>query len=328
MPVFNGMLLRDALNDDGSVPSPGYAYASPDILCYQQVADPQSFFSGNYTSDPNQPAQYGTALNRIYVRGKNLSSAPLSGWNVFLYRASASLFMTPSIWRQNQVGTFGGGAFVALPPTQPQGIAVGTDCFRLSGLANNLFCLIAVATAGTSPNIPASFASYSDYILWIRQNQNVCGRNLSLTQSFPNRQYERIDGFSNPQSTGVPTLFRVSLAGSLPSGTTFGLTCEPLGVAASWNVNQGRVQTASGMTPANFSGTVTTWAALPSGSSTWPPGARLDTTVYVGLDSDDPAAEYAAPLEELHISADDVDELVPNGTLVQLGNCTTLFESG
>ncbi|HZV74494.1 MAG TPA: hypothetical protein VFF79_12320 [Conexibacter sp.] len=327
MPAYDGMLLRDALTDDGSVPSPGYPYYSPDLICYPQVANPQTFFTANYTSDPNQAAQLGTALNRVYVRGKNLAPTPLSGWNVFLYRASSSLFMTPSIWVRNQVPTFSGGTYVSLPATQPQGIAVGSDCFMLSGLSSNLFCLVGVATAGTSPSIPATFASYGDYVSWVRQNQNVCGRNLSLAQSFPNRQYERLDAFSNPASESVPTLFRVALTGTLPAGSTFGLVCAPLNVNTSWSISQGPVQTASGMTPAAFNGTVTTWASLPSGTTRWPSGVRLDTTVYVGIDSEHPASAFAAPPEELAITADEAAALMPSGTLVRLGNCATVFQT-
>lgn len=327
MSTFDGMLMRDTLSDNGSVPSPGYPYYSPDMICHAQVANPSSFFTANYASDPNEAVQLGSALNPIYVRGKNLSDNPLSGWNVFLYRASSSLFLNPSIWIRNQVTTASGSTFVSLPTTQPQQIAVGGDCFMLSGLANNLFCLIGVATAGTSPSIPASFANYDAYIAWVRQNQNVCGRNLTTARSFPNRQYERLDSFSNPSGDVVPTLFQTSLTGTLPAGSTFGITCAPLGIATNWNVSQGPIQTASGRTPANFSGTVTTWASLPAGTNVWPPGARLDTTVYVGVDGESPAAQYAAPPEELHIEREEAEALMPEGRLVRLGNCATVFST-
>ncbi len=328
MPVYDGMLMRDALNDDGTVPSPGYPYYSPDVICYQQVANPQSFFSANYSSDPNQPVQLGSATNLLYVRAKNLSTQTLSGWNVFLYRANSSLFLNTNVWRQNNVQTVGGSNYCSLPTTQPQGIAVGNDVFVLSSLSSNLFCLIGVAVAGTSPNIPPPFATYNDYVMWVRNNQNVCGRNLTTAQNYPTRQYERLDTFSNPQSDSVPTLFRVSVVGSLPTGTTFGLTCTPLNVNSSWNISQGPMQTASGICPPNFNGTVTTWASLPSGSSVWPPGARLDTTVYVGIDNEAPAAKFAASPEELGIGLEAVQDLVPNGTLVRVGNCATVFTRG
>lgn len=327
MPAYDGMLMRDALNDNGTVPSPGYPYYSPDIICYPQVANPQTFFAANYTSDPNQAVQLGSATNLLYVRGKNLSANPLSNWNVFLYRASSSLFLTPSIWRQNTVKTLSGQPYVALPTTASQGIAVGNEPFMLDALSSNLFCLVGVATAGTSPTIPASFATYNDYVMWVRQNQNVCGRNLTTARNFPNRQYERVDTLSCPETTPVPVLFQVTLVGTLPAGTTFGLVCAPLGINASWNVSQGPIQTASGMCPASFNGTVTTWASLPAGTTKWPPGARLDTTYYVGINNDAPAAVYAASEQEVSVRPPELDEAMPNGSLVRIGNCATVFQS-
>jgi hypothetical protein len=119
----------------------------------------------------------------------------------------------------------------------------------------------------------------------------------------------------------------VSLVGSLPAGTTFGVVCAPLGIDARWDVSQGRTQTTSGITPPGFDGSVTSWASLPSGATRWPAGARLDTTVYVGVPNDAPAAVYAAPLDELRLDANAAKDLAPNARLVRLGNCATVFSS-
>lgn len=327
MPFFDGILMRDTIGDDGTVPSPGYPYSSPDMICYQQVANPKTFFAGNYGTDPNQPVQLGSALNFLYVRGKNLSSTPLTGWRVFVYRASSSLFMNTNIWRNNPLSTASGAGYVIFDTVQPGAVVVGDDNFLLSGLANNLFCLVGIASSTPAPVIPAPFTNYSDYVLWVRQNQNVCGRNLTVARSFANRQYERLDSFSNPETQSVPTLFVVKVTGSLPAGTTFGITCAPLGVDASWNISQGTRQTASGFCPAGFNGTVTTWASLPSGGSSWPPGAQVSTTTYVGRDANDPAARYATSFRRLRLHRRSVTGLAPQGVLVQVGNCATLFVS-
>jgi hypothetical protein len=86
------------------------------------------------------------------------------------------------------------------------------------------------------------------------------------------------------------------------------------------------VQTASGMTPPNFNGTVTTWVTLPAGG-TWPPGARVDTAVWVGLPADDPVAPLATDFAELGVVPEEIEGLPENGVLVRLGNCETLFVS-
>jgi len=325
MPFYDGLLMRDSLGDTGVVPSPGYPYYAPDVICHDQVANPQQFFSGNYSGDPSQPVQLGSHTNLLYTRAMNLSTSVKSGWSIHLYRASSSLFLNPSIWRNNVVSTQSGQSSVPLADVQPNAVVVAGEPFILDALASNLFCLIAIASSSPSPSIPSGFSAYADYISWVRQNQNVCGRNLSLVRNFPSRQYERLDTFSNPESTSVPTLFRVSVSGSLPAGTTFGLTCAPLSIATSWNVSQGPVQTASGMTPASFDGTVTTWGSLPAGVSQWPSNATIDTTVYVGVDAEHPAAAAAASFDELGIGPDEAADLVPNGQLVRLGNCATAF---
>jgi|CZKG01.1.fsa_nt_gi hypothetical protein len=325
MPFFNGMLMRDALNDDGTVPSPGYSYASPDIISHAEVAAPQAYFSANYTSDPNEPLQKGSTTNYLYARARNLSTQTLSDWNVFLYRASSSLFLNTNVWRQNIVPTLGGNNYAALPSTAPQGIAVASERFLLNAVSNSLFCLIGIAAQGTSPVIPPPFSAYADFITWIRSNQNVCGRNLTLAQNYSNRSYERIDTFSNPENEEEPVLFKVTLKGALPPQTTFGIECAALGVNASWPVGPKPV-TASGMAPANFNGAVRTWATLPTGSS-WPSGTKLETTVYVGVQPSSPAAIYAARPEELGMEPEEIAEVASGGVLVLLGNCATVFES-
>jgi hypothetical protein len=325
MPYYDGLLFRDSTSDTGVVPSPGYPYYSPDIICHDQVADPQSYFTANYSSDPNQPVQLGSNTNFVYVRTKNLSTAAQSNWYVFVYRASSSLFLNTNIWKNNGLNTLGGQPYIQLATVQPNAVAVGGDVFVLGALSSNLFCLIGVASPTSTPNIPNPFTSYSDYITWVRQNQNVCGRNMTLAQNFPNRQYERVDSFSNPESTAVPVLFQVSATGPLPTGTTFGVVCSPLNINTSWNVSQGPIQTTSAMCPAGFNGTVTTWGSLPSGVTQWPTGARIDNTIFVGRSASDPVARYATDFAALSVRREEVEGLEPEGVLVRLGNCATQF---
>lgn len=325
MPSYSGLLMRDSLNDTGVVPSPGYPYYSPDIICHSQVADPQTYFTHNYQSDPNQPVQLGSQTNFIYVRTKNLATTTLAGWYIHAYRASSSLFMTPSIWKGNPLSTRSGNPYVTLGSVASNAVGVALDHFLLDGLSSHLFCLIGVASATATPSIPASFASYSDYIVWVRQNQNVCGRNLSYLQSYPNRQYDRLDDLTNPQNTAVPVLAKVEVQGNLPAGTTFGVQCAPAGMSASGTTPNKTVITGSGIVPASFSGTVTTWGSLPAGVSAWPAGATLKTTLYYGQDTDHPAYEYGESWETFEIGPKDIEGMPENGVLVRLGDTGTVF---
>jgi hypothetical protein len=327
MADFNGFLMRDSLKDTGVIPSPGYPYYSPDVIAHAQVASPQSFFTANYSSDPNEAVQLGSRLNPIYVRAKNLSSGPLTGF-VSVFRASPSLFLTPSVWKNNPLKTASGQTYVPLPPlAPPNSVAVGTEPLYLDATASNLFCVVGIVSTTSQPTIPNDFKTYSEYIEWVTKNQNVCGRNLNIVRNFPNRSFERLEGFSNPSEDAVPTLFKVEVkGGTLPAGTTFGLQCAPLNLNTSWNISQGPTQTASGMTPAKFNGTVTTWATLSGGG--WPNGVSIETAVYVGVTADDPVASLATPFEELAVAAEEVEGLPANGKLVRLGNVETLFVTG
>ncbi len=323
MPEFNGFMMRDTLQDTGIVPSPGYPYHSPDLIGHAQVADAKTFFTNNYSSDPNQPVQTGSKLNYFYVRAKNLSSQTLSGHYITVYRANASLFMRPSIWKNNKLKTQSGNAYVSLASTPSGGIAVGDGPLFLDGVASSNFCMIGIASNTQDPVLPADFGTYAEYITWVRTNQNVCGRNLRIVNGFPHQNYAQLDEFSNPEAEQVPTLFTTTIHGTLPANSTFGITCAPLGVQNSWNVSQGPVKTSSAMTPANFSGNVTTWATLSSGS--WPSGVWLETVAYVGEGANSPAAQYR---ETEWAQLDGVAPLSLDANrphLVRLGNCATVF---
>ena len=54
MAYQNKLLFRDDTNDDGSTPSHGGTYQSPDIISHDQIADPQTELSGSYARDVNQ----------------------------------------------------------------------------------------------------------------------------------------------------------------------------------------------------------------------------------------------------------------------------------
>lgn len=323
MSTYNGLFMRDSISDDGTVPSPGYIYSSPDIICHEQVADPQAFFKDNYNSDPNQPVQYGSAVNFIYSRVKNLSTDSKAGY-INVYRSKSSLFMKPSIWKNNRLQTINGTPYLTLNSINPNQIGVGNDPFVLSALKNNLFCVVGIVSSEQEPALPDDFSTYSDFVLWIRNNQNICVRNLSLARDYPARNYERLDSFSNPEDIAVPTLFKLT-ATNLPRGTSFGVKCAPLNINKSQNVDQGTIFTDSGMCPANFDGTVTTFATLPSGTTVWPDNARLEIEVYVGLEENDPAIIYAESWELFVIKPHEMKGLKQNGSLVRIGSCATQF---
>ena len=325
MAKFDGFLMRDNLSDSGAVPSPGYHYMSPDLICHSQVADPQGFFAGNYTSDPNQEFDGHSRFNYIYTRAKNLSEKTLSGYFASAYEAPPSLYLTPSLWKNRPLKTKAGNSYVTLPSTASGKIAVGDEPLFFDATKSGTHtCLVGIASNTKTPTIPNDFTHVDDFILWIRNNQNICARNLNIRPNTQTRSHEEIQGFKNPGVNDIPTLFVVEVSGTPPKGTVFGLTCAPLKINRSWKTDDGTTKgTASGITPPGFNGNVTTFADNPTGK--WPDGFKIQTTVYVGVRSDSAAAMFRDPqFPEPGQVASNIKE--PH--LVLLGSCATIFKDG
>jgi hypothetical protein len=234
--------------------------------------------------------------------------------------------MNPSIWKDNKLKTAGGQSYVTLDSVQPDQIVVANDYLILDGLSSNLFCVVGITSSSTDPALPPDFSTYSAFVNWIHQNQNICVRNLCLCRSFPDRQYERLDFFENPEDHDVLVAIKVSATDNLPSGTTFGVQCDPMGINKSQTVDQGRILTASGMCPEGFQGNVLTYGSLPSGS-TWPSGGGLLTEIYVGREENDIAAQYAVDWDSFPIKPHELTGLSSNGILIRVGDCSTEFIS-
>ncbi len=325
MATFDGLLMRDTLQDNGVVPSPGYPYHSPDIIVHDQVANPEAYFTNNYSSDPNQPLQAGNPTNFVYVRTKNLSTSTKVGYYIHVYRANSSLFLNTGVWKNNKLTTRTGNDYIQLGSVAPEAIGVGSDRFILNAQQGN-YCVIGIASEQQEPTIPGNFPTYNAYITWVRTNQNVCGRNLSIIRDYPNRSYSRLDTFTNPESSAQLVAFKTKASNNLPVGTSFGVQCAPAGVdkhQVITNNNASRILAVAGMAPANFDGTVTSYATLPSGR-TWPPNSRLTTEAYVGRASQDEVARYATDFAVFGTQPHELG-LPSNGVLVLLGSTGTEF---
>lgn len=317
------LFMRDDLNDNGTIHHHGSYCSSPDIICHSQVAYPKEFFKDNYNQDPNESVQLGSAVNFIYTRLKNLYTTASGGY-IHLYRSRASLFMHPSIWKNNKLMTQEGKSYVTIDTTEPNQVAVANEPFIIEAIKSNLFCIVGIASQDKDPIIPDDFSNYSDFILWVKGNQNVSVRNLSLERNCTKKDYERLDNFSNPEIIPVPALFKVEAIG-LPEGTVFGVKCAPLAIDDNQSINKGNILTASSICPARFDGTVTTYAILPNNVSKWPKGARLDIDVYVGLEENSDAAIYAENWEDFNSDHHELMGRSNGGHLVKIGSCSTEF---
>lgn len=335
------ILIRDSLQDTGTVPSPGYPYTSPDIICTQQtqVSNPTTYFTNNYYSDPNQPV-ISNQNNYIYMRGKNLGSDTSSG-TVYLYWCPSSLLMLPTQWTQNVLQANIGGnwqPYNTFPTVAPNSITVTQAPFTWAPApppAGQHYCTIGAVSTPQNPwstaNIPP-FPTWDSFVLWVRNNQNICWRNITLVVNPNPPEWDRIDLINNAFNDNIPMLAQAQCT-NVPIGTTVKLLNSNLGVNTSvvtTTTNQTIYST--GVTvPAGYSGYLETYAQLPSGQ-TWPPGALIQTTMFFGTQIDREVARFAHHFgpDEAHPHVLQAKALAAGrssvGVLVMVGNCSTGYQ--
>ena len=325
MAYQNKLLFRDDTNDDGSTPSHGGTYQSPDIISHDQIADPQTELSGSYARDVNQQVSSGSKTNFVYTRVKSLDSTPQEVY-LRLYRAGVSLFMTPSVWRGNAMKTPAGDPFVKVSATSKGDVAVGVTPFVLDATASNRFCLVGIANTDRTETVPEDFRTYDEFVVWVHQNPGVCVRNLNVIGT-TKTNYEQLDGLKNPEDTPRHAAFYLT-ATNVPVGTTIGMQCEPAKLEASV-VTSSETETLSAAVPAvppHFDGFVRVWAVLPPSEPSWPDDARLDLDYGVEMAPSMQSHQWGVHPREV-LCAADASLFNSVFRLVMVGSCGTIFKS-
>jgi len=335
MADWTGFLARDTQQDDGTVPSTGEPYRSPDVIPQQQqTTDPVATYSSasSYASNPGQSIE-GGVYNYFYLRAKNLGDAPATA-TCHAYWSDASLLLWPSQWRNNGLSTAAGDSSQILSDVPANAIAVTPVPFVwVPGQTNSHFCMIARwPSAGHPADIPEGQLSVGEFVTWVRTHPNICYRNLTLVNNYPDPEYADLAVVQNDSSDDVLVTFK-STCVNLPNGTVVRQTCAPLGIDESQTISGSpQYVLSSGMMPGDFDGALQVTATLPSGAP-WPNDAAIETTAYVGVDArtrSDEAALLRPHAEDwgVHgIAPHDVG-LATGGFLVEVGNVTTAFQAG
>ncbi len=326
----NKLLFRESLRDTGAIPTHDSIYWSPDIICHEQVANPKTFFTGNYGQDVSQLVNLGTVNNFIYTRVKNLSTdnTPVTGY-INIYRSQSSLFMQPTLWSKTPLVTAANRSCIQVSSSTPGEVLVDNDdFFLLSGLDNNLFCMMGVVSDSPTPTYPATdFVSYDDFVYWLRTNPSVCARNLSLEYNCRKLAYERLDAFSNPEQTEVKVFFDLEATGMYDK-TVFGIVCEPLGIRqeAAFDASKERNElSVVSYVPPEFSGFVKCYAVLPAGKTEWPSEGHIRISPYTPMNPNHKSYRFAVEPRATGINALHLRSLPPIEKLVQLGCCQSRF---
>jgi hypothetical protein len=323
MANINTFLLRDFLSDDGKAEHHRYC-ESPDLICHSQVSDPQNFFTGNYACDVTQAVNTNSRTNALYVRGKNMTDLPISG-RIQVYRACLSLFMTPSLWKDNKLYTAPLDDEPAIDyvsfSAAPGGIAVGETPFVIDGTQGN-FCLVGIASDNAGPVIPPDFPSYAAFTQWVTSNPGVCVRNQSYGAIGQRADMELTARIKNPENVKKTGLLQVMVE-KMPIGTKFGAKNEALNYE--WEAQSVQpddyFSNAVDLPPhfdGYFTGTVRAPVPIPS-------NAKFTLIYYYAPPPDSPVYHLGVAAESFLASTKNNEvalQTFASRMLIRLGSCT------
>lgn len=222
------LLIRDSRYDVGNIPSGTYWCSSPDLIVHEQVANPQTFLKENYDgADANQKINTGAAHNFIYTRCKNLSDERVRAC-IRSYASTSSLFMQPSLWKQNILKDMNDIPFVETEIIGKDQIGVGLVPFVFDARGKRNYCHIGYVTESRDiqPEIPESdFSSYGDFQNWITNNPHICLRNYSIFSA--KSSYTEYSCFmSNPNNYACPYSLKITTRQKYPVGTVIEFKCS------------------------------------------------------------------------------------------------------
>jgi hypothetical protein len=188
MAQYTDLYLRNTLKDTGNVPRQGAMSSSPDIIPWgtdlQIDPPPQTYFSGNYNTDPGR-GLIADAWNYLYLRSKNLGSNPSTG-DAYLYWAPSSLLLYPDQWKVNAMTTSSGAKSVKLNNVAAQAIGVTTDPFKWQPAmpgGNFHYCLIGRVATEANPNPIPNTGDIQDFAAWVAANGGIGWRNVSVVSA-------------------------------------------------------------------------------------------------------------------------------------------------
>ncbi|WP_374628798.1 hypothetical protein [Pannonibacter indicus] len=229
MTQYDGILLRQNLQDQGLMPRTGGWTASPDIIMAgtQPTQDPQAVFStaASYGTDPTQPVVQN-ATNYVYLRGKNLNAAAQTGTARVFY-APQSLFLYPVQWLNNSILTSRGSATSDLGSLAPNAIGVTTDPFVwVPTNISEHTCLVGFISTPEYPfesqKPPNAVTSMNDLAAWIGKTGGTGWHNVQFTSA-------GAPTFTNstvypPSTTAATVQFAVTCV-SCPVGSQVSFSC-------------------------------------------------------------------------------------------------------
>lgn len=318
------LLLRDNLQDIGSVNSVNKYGSSPDIIVHEKVDNHELFFEKNYESDPNQILQTGSTTNLIYTRVKNIESKTYEGY-IRMYASNCSLFMNPGTWKNNTLRADNGKKVISLGKIDPGAIRVGEKPFLFNAQPHEYYCHVGYVTQNREdePNIPDSFSTYDDFVLWVKTSPQIAFRNFNYIKTKASN-YKQFSELSNPnKKKDCFGIFLLTLTGIYPIGTKITLNCAAMKIINTTFIvealNEKTQFSASGMIPAGFEGHISIEIDLPN-SEIYPSNGNMRIEAFVTMLRNSPAKAYAInPIKNPLLAQ------ITKSKLLHIGSCSTYF---
>ena len=166
--------IRDNLTDDGTVPTAGALSTSPDVIVTTAMAaNPQATYgagSPNENVDTLGELVVSGQTNYVYVRMKNRGTGIARGCTAKVYWSTPSTLVLPP-W--TQIGTT---AAVDVGPALTVTDALVWDPVPATGH----YCFVAIAHHPLDPAPTPPVGSWTQFVDFIRDNNNVTWRNFNV----------------------------------------------------------------------------------------------------------------------------------------------------
>ena len=232
--------VRDSLLDDGSEPSAGKAFWSPDIITRAfEVANPDEEFGASTLQSEYQGHDVVSGQdNFVYLRVGNRGRLP-DTLEATVYWSEVSTFTHPAYW-------------TLIGSTELEDLPVGA--WRVSPVirwkSNQLpdpgsYCLIAALDSRRDGlTIPESFPSLPSYAQWLLDHNNVAHRNVKVVDAPLARSFSMV----RFRLRGLPVRrfpFRIVFSFRLPEDATVEISIDrPL-----WHLRDGRERELDELSP-------------------------------------------------------------------------------
>jgi serine protease len=174
--------VRDNLTDTGNVPAAGAVSISPDVIVTTAtVANPQGTYGAGSPNENvatlGEVVEFGQT-NYVYVRLKNRGTGIAARCTASVYWSDVATLVTPSSWKL--IGT--------TPPVDVGPALTVTDALPWNSVpATGHYCFVAIVSHPLDPAPVAPTGSWTDFVAYIRDNNNVTWRNFNVVDVLPNK---------------------------------------------------------------------------------------------------------------------------------------------